>query len=263
MSSSTSSAADSSRLDLRGPAPSQPGVGGDSGSVVSLPRAWLICPTANMKNPTQRNVRLRPCGSAAGRVGGRLAWRWLQGYGAAGAGTDCQVVAEPVRWGAGQVRGHAGAPLSRAPGGSRASLGAGAAASIWRAGRGPGGPGRGFQTEPHSSKEEREEGLGRGSGKRAPEVAGASSLPRRGLKRPQEKMAEPLGGPAAVPGPVVEGLPTPLHAAGEADGRGARSPRPPYLRSPDAPSAPWASRRRTSAKEFILLQATSKKRLFV
>ena len=127
-SSSTSSAADSSRLDLRGPAPSQPAVGGDSGSVVSLARAWHICPTAHMKNPTQRNVRLRPCGSAAGRVGGRLAWRWLPGYGAAGAGTDYQVIAEPVRWGAGQVRGHAGAPLSRAPGGSRASLGADAGA---------------------------------------------------------------------------------------------------------------------------------------
>ena len=104
---------------------------------------------------------------------GRLAWGWLQGYGAAGAGTDCQVVAEPVRGAAGQVRGHAGAPLSRAPGGSRASLGAGAAASIWRAGRQAGlrgaaragGPGRGFQKELHSSKEEREEGAGRGSGK--------------------------------------------------------------------------------------------------
>lgn len=132
MSSSTSSAADSSRLDLRGPAPSQPGVGGDSGSVVSLPRA--LAATANMESPANRNVRLRSCRPIAGRVGGRLAWRWLQGYGAAGAGTDCQVVAEPVRWGAGQVRGHAGAPLSRAPGGSRASLGAGAAASIWRAG---------------------------------------------------------------------------------------------------------------------------------
>ena len=131
-SSSTSSAADSSRLDLRGPAPSQPGVGGDSGSVVSLARA--LAATANMESPANRNVRLRSCRPIAGRVGGRLAWRWLQGYGAAGAGTDCQVVAEPVRWGAGQVRGHAGAPLSRAPGGSRASLGAGAAASIWRAG---------------------------------------------------------------------------------------------------------------------------------
>ena len=125
-SSSTSSAADSSRLDLRGPAPSQPGVGGDSGSVVSLARA--LAATANMESPANRNVRLRSCRPIAGRVGGRLAWRWLQGYGAAGAGTDCQVVAEPVRWGAGQVRGHAGAPLSRAPGGSRASLGADAGA---------------------------------------------------------------------------------------------------------------------------------------
>ena len=125
-SSSTSSAADSSRLDLRGPAPSQPGVGGDSGSVVSLARA--LAATANMESPANRNVRLRSCRPIAGRVGGRLAWRWLQGYGAAGAGTDYQVIAEPVRWGAGQVRGHAGAPLSRAPGGSRASLGADAGA---------------------------------------------------------------------------------------------------------------------------------------
>ena len=165
--------------------------------------------------------------------------------------------------GSGPGQGSRGRPAFPGSGRLEGQPGSGRRGRIWRAGRRPGGPGRGFQTEPHSSKEEREEGPGKGSGKRTPEVAGASSLPRRGLKRPQEKMAEPLGGPAAVPGPVVEGLPTPLHAAGEADGRGARSPRPPYLRSPDAPSAPWASRRRTSAKEFILLQATSKKRLFV
>ena len=227
---------------------------------------------ANMESPANRNVRLRSCRPIAGRVGGRLAWRWLQGYGAAGAGTDCQVVAEPVRWGAGQVRGQAGAPLSRAPGGSRASLGAGAAASIWPAGRQAGLRGRrglegldaGSRWSRILQRKSERRAPGAGVGKLTPEVAGASRLPRRGLKRPKEKMADPLGGPAAVPGPVVEGLLTPLHAAGEADGRGARSPRPPcYLRSPDAPSAPWASRRRNSAKEFILPQATSKKRLFV
>ena len=70
-SSSTSSAADSSRPGLRGPAPSQPGVGGDSGSVVSLPRA--LASAANMESPANRNVRLRSCRPIAGRVGG--GWR--------------------------------------------------------------------------------------------------------------------------------------------------------------------------------------------
>ena len=70
-SSSTSSAAASSRLGLRGPAPNQPEVGGDSGSVVSLPRA--LAAAANMESPANRNVRLRSCGSAAGRVRG--GWR--------------------------------------------------------------------------------------------------------------------------------------------------------------------------------------------
>ena len=163
-SSSTSSAADSSRLDLRGPAPSQPAVGGDSGSVVSLARAWHICPTAHMKNPTQRNVRLRPCGSAAGRVGGRLAWRWLQGYGAAGAGTDYQVIAEPVRWGAGQVRGHAGAPLSRAPGGSRASLGAGAGAVFGVRGAGREGLDAGSRRSRILQRKSERRAPGRGAG---------------------------------------------------------------------------------------------------
>ena len=68
-SSSTSSAADSSRPGLRGPAPSQPGVGGDSGSVVSLPRA--LAAAANMESPANRNVRLRSCRPIAGRVGWR------------------------------------------------------------------------------------------------------------------------------------------------------------------------------------------------
>ena len=161
-SSSTSSAADSSRLDLRGPAPSQPGVGGDSGSVVSLARA--LAATANMESPANRNVRLRSCRPIAGRVGGRLAWRWLQGYGAAGAGTDCQVVAEPVRWGAGQVRGHAGAPLSRAPGGSRASLGAGAGAVFGVRGAGREGLDAGSRRSRILQRKSERRAPGRGAG---------------------------------------------------------------------------------------------------
>ena len=161
-SSSTSSAADSSRLDLRGPAPSQPGVGGDSGSVVSLARA--LAATANMESPANRNVRLRSCRPIAGRVGGRLAWRWLQGYGAAGAGTDCQVVAEPVRWGAGQVRGHAGAPLSRAPGGSRASLGADAGAVFGVRGAGREGLDAGSRRSRILQRKSERRAPGRGAG---------------------------------------------------------------------------------------------------
>ena len=161
-SSSTSSAADSSRLDLRGPAPSQPAVGGDSGSVVSLARA--LAATANMESPANRNVRLRSCRPIAGRVGGRLAWRWLQGYGAAGAGTDYQVIAEPVRWGAGQVRGHAGAPLSRAPGGSRASLGADAGAVFGVRGAGREGLDAGSRRSRILQRKSERRAPGRGAG---------------------------------------------------------------------------------------------------
>lgn len=99
---------------------------------------------------------------------------------------------------------------------------------------------------------------GAGGGKETPEVAAASPLSLRGLR----EMAEPPAGPAAGPGPVIDGALTPFHAAEEADG--ARSPRPPsYLRRPGAPSAPWASLRPTSTKEFILLQPTSRERLRV
>ena len=237
--------------------------------------ATRVGPTANMESPTHRNMRLRSCGSAAGRVGRRPAWRWLPGYGAAGAGTDCQVVAEPVRWGAGQVRGHAGAPLSPGsgqlegqPGSRRRSqyLACGAPGGSARGVAGREGLDAGSRWSRIFQRKNEGRAPGAGGGKQTPQVAGASPLLRRGLKRPKEKMAEPvpLGGPAAVQGSVVESLPTPLRAAGEADGRGAGSARPPsYLRSPGAPSSSWASRRRTSAKEFILLQATSKKRLFV
>lgn len=248
-----------------------PGVGGDSGSVVSLPRA--LAATANKESPANRNVQLRSCRPIAGRVGGRLAWRWLPGHGAAGAGIDCQVVAEPVRWGAGQVRGHAGAPLSPGSGwlegqpGSRRRgqyLACGAPGGSARGGAGREGLDAGSRWSRILQRKSEGRAPGAGGGKRTPEVAGASPLPRRGLKRPKEKMAVSLGGPAAFRGPVVEGLLTPLHAAGEADRRGAGSAQPPsYLRSPGVLSAPWASRRRTSAKEFVLLQATSKKRLFV
>lgn len=248
--SSTSSAADSSRPGLRGPVPSQPWSGRRLG-IRSQP-ATRVGPTANMESPTHRNMLLRSCGSATGRVGGRLAWRWLQGYGAAGAGTDCQVVAEPVRWGAGQVRGHAGAPLSPGSGRLEGQSGSRRRGQYLACGA-PGGSARGREGLDAGSRRSRilqrkseRRAPGAGGGKRTPEIAGASPLPRRGLKKPKEKMAVSLGGSAAFRGPVVEGLLTPLHTAGEADGRGARSPRPPsYLRSPDVLSAPWASRRRT------------------
>lgn len=124
--------------------------------------------------------------------------------------------------GAGKVGSGARSGVTRAPrfpglrAARGASLGAGAAASIWRAGlqeglrgrRGLGGPGRGFQTEPHSSrKSERRApgGAGKGAGGR-----GGLVLPRRGLRDLKRKWLNPWAGFHRGPGPVVEDLPTPL-----------------------------------------------------
>lgn len=119
---SKGSAGGTSRPGRRGPASNLTPGREEPRDAVGWPRAPAA--TGNTRNPANGNVQLRSCGPIAGRVGGWPAWRWLPGYGAASARASCQVVAEPVRRRAGEVGGHAPAPLSLGgPGGRRAARG--------------------------------------------------------------------------------------------------------------------------------------------
>ena len=120
------------------------------------------------------------------------------------------MAAEPVRPPAGEVRGHAAAPVSPGrPGGRgggpgsrrRGQYGArGAPCGTARGGAGREGLRRGGARPSRLIRRKTERGAGGGGRERTPEVVGASSLPRRGLG----EMAEPPAGPAAAPEPVIQ-----------------------------------------------------------
>lgn len=169
-------------------------------------------------------MRLWSCRPIAGRVVGRLAWRWLPGYGATRSGTACEVVAEPVRRGAGQVRGHAGDPLS--PLGWVGSRRLGGRLGCWRRGQygargarsgatGGDAGGEGLGAGSRWNRVIRRKTKRRGTGSESPRSQGPR-LFLRGLR----EMAEPLVGPAAVSGPAIDCAPTPLCAEKEALGPG-------------------------------------------